>query len=439
MLFSKKLHTQIHNLQLQLDQKDAVLTAIQRSMAMVEFDMDANVVGSNILFQQAMGYSAAELKGVNHKRFCDSAYSASSDYQQFWASLRSGQPFIGQVERRKSNGDAIWLEAIYNPIKDLNGKITGFVKFATDITAKVLESSKNKSLQQALNHVMATIEFTLDGKILAANDNFLKTMGYSEKELLGCYHRQLCPAEFVNSEEYTRLWDNLRKGKFFSGRILRIAKDGSTRWLEASYNPIVDDTGKVTGVIKFATDITNHVKEQHEERDSALLAFNTSQQTKNWANEGVSQIQQSVRRVESMAKEIDLTGEDVQKLGEHSLQIGSIVQTIKDIADQTNLLALNAAIEAARAGETGRGFAVVADEVRKLAERTASSTSEITTMVTSIQKQTENAVKGMQQVRSQVEDTATQIGKVGEVIGQIHSGAESVVAAVEKVAKQRNE
>jgi methyl-accepting chemotaxis protein len=172
----------------------------------------------------------------------------------------------------------------------------------------------------------------------------------------------------------TQLWDQLRSGRFFSGQIKRIARDGSERWLEASYNPVFDESGKVVSVIKFATDITTNVQTQKQERDSALFAFNTSQQTRHWAEEGVNNISDSVSNIENMANEIATAAQSVQSLGKHSQQIGTIVQTIKDIADQTNLLALNAAIEAARAGETGRGFAVVADEVRKLAERTSMST-----------------------------------------------------------------
>jgi methyl-accepting chemotaxis protein len=123
-----------------------------------------------------------------------------------------------------------------------------------------------------------------------------------------------------------------------------------------------------------------------------------------------------------MANEIATAAQSVQSLGKHSQQIGTIVQTIKDIADQTNLLALNAAIEAARAGETGRGFAVVADEVRKLAERTSMSTAEISGMVTAIQNQTGTAVNNMDQIKTLVEGSVDQVNKVGDVINQIRQG-----------------
>nr|WP_276608578.1 methyl-accepting chemotaxis protein [Aquitalea denitrificans] len=173
---------------------------------------------------------------------------------------------------------------------------------------------------------------------------------------------------------------------------------------------------------------------QQQERDSALFAFNTSQQTRHWAEEGVNNITDSVAYIENMSQQIATAAKSVESLGQHSQQINAIVQTIKDIADQTNLLALNAAIEAARAGETGRGFAVVADEVRKLAERTSSSTSEISGMVTAIQSQTNTAVHNMDQIKDLVADSVEQVNKVGTVINQIRQGADSVVTAIHQIA-----
>ncbi|NWK79825.1 PAS domain S-box protein [Aquitalea sp. LB_tupeE] len=433
-MFNSKLKETIQNQARMIAQQKAVLDAIGLSMARVTFDMNANVVESNHAFQQVMGYSAEVLPGMNHRTFCEASYANSSEYQAFWNSLRKGSPFAGRVKRLRRDGKVVWLEATYNPIKNEQGQVCGFVKFAADITLRVEEELRNKAVLAAMNRVMASIEFSIDGVIRMVNPNFLRTMGYQESELIGQHHRRLCTMEYAQSREYIQLWEQLRSGQFYSGQVLRIARDGSERWLEASYNPVFDDHGQVVSIIKFATDITANIAAQKQERDSALFAFNTSQQTRHWAEEGVKNISESVNNIETMANEIATAAQGVQSLGEHSQQIGTIVQTIKDIADQTNLLALNAAIEAARAGETGRGFAVVADEVRKLAERTSLSTAEISGMVNAIQLQTGKAVSNMDQIKHLVEGSVGQVNKVGEVISQIRTGAESVVTAIQQLA-----
>ena len=124
----------------------------------------------------------------------------------------------------------------------------------------------------------------------------------------------------------------------------------------------------------------------------------------------------------------------IQDLGQHSDQISQIVNVIKEIADQTNLLALNAAIEAARAGEQGRGFAVVADEVRKLAERTSSSTQEITIMVERIQSGTHAAIASMDGGVKRVTMGAALAGQAGEAINGIKGAVDQVVRAVNEMS-----
>lgn len=113
-----------------------------------------------------------------------------------------------------------------------------------------------KKIFAAINQSQAVIEFDPSGNILHANDLFLQTFGYSLAEIKGRHHRLFVDREFQNSPDYQRFWERLRQGENLPGEYRRIAKDGREVVINASYNPVTDDTGKVYKVIKFATDVT---------------------------------------------------------------------------------------------------------------------------------------------------------------------------------------
>ncbi|MFK7733217.1 MAG: PAS domain-containing protein [Pseudomonadales bacterium] len=257
------------------------MEAIHRVQCVIEFDMDGTIIWANENFLTALGYNLSEIVGQHHRIFCDPEYTNSPAYKEFWQGLASGSYASGEYMRLTKDGESIWINASYNPVLDEDGKPVKVVKFATDVTAATIEHAETESMLNAMHRVQAIIEFELDGTIVHANDNFLQAMGYQLEEVVGKHHRIFCEDEFVRSAEYATLWKNLGEGRFDSGEYLRIAKDGSQIWINASYNPVFDANGVVQKVVKFATDITEaklqaadfQGKIQAIDREQAVVEF----------------------------------------------------------------------------------------------------------------------------------------------------------------------
>jgi methyl-accepting chemotaxis protein len=262
------------------------LEAINRSNAIIYFDLSGIILGVNDIFLDAMGYGAGnhdEIIGKHHSIFVCKEYAKSLEYEKFWDILRSGKYYQGDFERRKKDGSIINLQATYNPIFDEDNKITKVMKIATDITSIV----KNKNQIEAINRSTAFISFNTEGVILNVNSIFLETMGYKSNDknkLIGKHHSIFLTYEYSNSDEYSKFWENLGKGKFLDGIFERLKVDGSTVHLQASYNPVFDSKGNVIEVVKIATDVTDAVnsKKKIEELTSNLtIELENSQKLKN--------------------------------------------------------------------------------------------------------------------------------------------------------------
>jgi methyl-accepting chemotaxis protein len=436
MLFNTHKKT-INTLQHTLAQQTSLLDAIERSMAVIEFDLHGTVLRANDNFLKTMGYRAEQIAGQSHRMFCTPAFARSAEYNQLWSGLRNGQFQSGTFERVGGNGLSVWLEASYNPVRDDAGQVIKVVKYAMDVTPRLQAESEANAKLQAIDRAMAVIEFNLDGTIITANTNFLQRMGYSLAQVQGQHHRLFCTAEMANSTAYGDFWGRLNQGELFSGQFERVDKNGQAVWLEANYNPVYDASGRLCKVVKFASDVTAMVQQHSADAASAAQAYHISLSTRDIAEKGAEVIQQTASGMRDIAADIDGSSQLIAKLGERSQQITAIVNTIRGIADQTNLLALNAAIEAARAGEQGRGFAVVADEVRQLAARTSGSTTEISSMIAMIQDETRQAIHSMDGTRERAAQGVDLANRAGTVILQIRQGTSEAVQAVSAFANER--
>ena len=234
----------------------AMLAALNKSQAVIQFDARGIILDANQNFLDAMGYSLAEIKGQHHRMFVDPADARKPEYEQFWNKLRAGEYQSAEYRRIGKGGREIWIQASYNPVADASGKIYKVVKYATDITAARLRSADHMGQIEAIGKSQAVIEFNLDGTIINANENFLSTMGYTLPQIQGRHHSMFVEPAYAGSREYQSFWENLRDGQYQSAEYKRIGNDGREVWIQASYNPIYDNNGKPFKVVKYATDIT---------------------------------------------------------------------------------------------------------------------------------------------------------------------------------------
>jgi methyl-accepting chemotaxis protein len=452
---------------------EAKFAALDKVQAIIEFDLDGRILTANQNFLNAMGYTLPEIVGQHHSMFVEPAYKESAEYRDFWKRLRGGSFTAAQFPRLAKGGKEIWIEASYNPIMGRDGKPCKVVKFATDITRQKAETADLAGQVAAIRKSQAVIEFTLDGIILDANDNFLSTVGYALAEIKGQHHSMFVEPAYRASAEYASFWASLKRGEYQAAQYRRVGKGGREVWIQASYNPILDASGRPYKVVKFATDITDQitllerlrrmidqnfaeidkaVAHSGKESDSALHAAQSTSQAVQVTAAASEELASSVAEVaatmskskaatDSAFEQAVSAGEFTKRLSEATAAMTGIVNLIQNITSQINLLALNATIESARAGEAGRGFAVVAQEVKNLANQAAKAAEQITGEIAGVQAISGNVVGALESIRGSVDAmrghimaTAASVDQQTTVTRDMSAGMQGTARDVKAIA-----
>ena len=233
-----------------------LLAALGKLQGLMQFDLRGCVSDANAFALDLFGYQRDELLGQPHQLLCLATRERQQEERQFWSLLAEGQSQAGEFRRVDKQGREVWIQARYVPLSHDGGQPDHVIALIDDITATMHARQDFSGKIQAIERVQAVIEFDLQGRVLRANDNFLRTFGYQEQELLGRHHRMFCTEEDVRASSYRQLWEGLERGQFQSGEFRRLDKLGREVWIQASYNPILDVDGRPLKVIKFATDIT---------------------------------------------------------------------------------------------------------------------------------------------------------------------------------------
>ncbi len=452
------------------------VTAISKSQAVIEFNLDGTILTANDNFLSVVGYSLDEVRGKHHSMFVDADYAKSTAYKEFWAKLNRGEFHSDEFKRIGKGGKVCYIQATYNPIQNRDGSLMKVVKYATDSTDLVKMRAEMALFKPMVESAKVNLMLCdLDFNIKYINPASLETLTRIEKHL-PIKASQIVGASidiFHKDPAHQRTMLASDKNLPHNAKI-RVGPET----LDLNAVAIYDASGKYVGPMVNWSVITEQVQmadnfestvaaiasvvssssteleasaqgmaasSEETTRQAQAVAAASEQATRNVqtvassAEELTASIREIAGRVQEASqisqvavRQASETTETMAKLGVSSQEIGQVVKVITSIAQQTNLLALNATIEAARAGEAGKGFAVVANEVKELARQTARATEEISNKIAGVQSETASAV-------SAIKDIAAVINKINEISTTIAGAVEEQNAATSEISRNVGE
>lgn len=406
------------------------VSAINRAQAVIEFNLDGTILAANDNFLKTVGYSLNEIQGQHHKMFCDGEYTKSQDYKDFWNRLASGEFVAGEFKRQGKTGKEIWINASYNPIFNADGKPFKVVKFATDVTASKMSAAEYEGKINAISKAQAVIEFNLDGTIISANENFLKTVGYSLNEVQGKHHRMFCDDKYTASGDYANFWSKLNRGEFDSGRYLRYGAGGKPIWIQATYNPILDVNGRPYKVVKFATDITEQVKMEES--------------IKHKAEEDQKKVDQLLQVVQKAAAG-DLTAQVLLEGNDAICQLGSgikhMMEDLRTVISKVVSSANTCGNSSQNIDEQAKFVSKGAQSLNRTVEEMNKSIEEFTASIGLIAENTKSANQLAKETQKEAETGSQAISKSIEAMELINKSSEDIsdiVKVIGEIASQTN-
>jgi methyl-accepting chemotaxis protein len=401
----------------------AIVDAINASQAVIELGLDGTILYFNDNFRKTMGYELGEVKGKHHSLFVDQAYAKSAEYREFWEKLARGEFAQARYKRLAKGGKVVWLDAMYKTVFDSRGKPLKVIKFARDISETSIKMADIQGQLEAIGKSQAVIEFTLDGTIITANENFLKTTGYSLAELKDRHHSLFVDQAETQGPEYQLFWERLKRGEYVSGQFKRRAKDGREIWIQASYNPILDLEGRPYKVVKFAADITEQVKASRIEKV-------------------VREILQAV----DAAKDKDLTRRvstdegttDVKSLGSG---VNELLETLGRLIDVVREASQESVAAATSITQGSRDLATRTEQQAASLEETAATTEQLAASVKSTAQASRQAAIHAEEARSVAEEGGQTVGQAVEAMTRIEQAStriSEITTVIEEIAFQTN-
>ena len=295
------------------------------------------------------------------------------------------------------------------------GKSEGFVVEWANAKERLLNNDYRNQME-AISRVQAIISFTPDGQILSANENFEKSMGYKLSEIVGKHHSMFVDKDYAASGAYQDFWRDMREGRFRADEFVRYSKSGKPIYLQASYNPILDEKGKVMKVVKFATDVTDRVNAVNTLGDGLkeLAAGNLDQHIDTVFPENLERLRHdfnnSVQQLEAA----------INSIGANANNISSSAEEVRSAADSLSK-------------RTEQQAASI--------EETAAALEEITTTVADSSRRAEEAGQLVARTRENAERSGEVVKEAIEAMSAIENSSgqiANIIGVIDEIAFQTN-
>ena len=398
--------------------KEQKLAAVDEIICMLEFSSDGDVVDAGGKALKAFGQSAQQIRRKTYSSFCNADGEVSRRDMDLWATASRGEVIRGEFQRGLDDGNQVWLDGLYSPLLDRAGQVERVFLAGIDITKSRAQRIDFEARFAAADSGLAIAEFDVDGRVLSANENLLKYLGHSRREIIGEHHSAFCSPDFVQTDEYREFWLGLARGESWVGRMAHVDRYNGDVHLHSIYCPIRDEHGEISRIIAYSINETRQTRFERLALKSADGILSETQRVKTSATVLSTKLAEMATRAHSSREQAEHSCENLvtgrtafETARGSSTEISKVVEVIGDIAGQTNLLAFNASVEAARAGEHGIGFSIVAEEVRKLAERNADAARKITRLVEDADREFESSSRKVDETLEGLRAIAKNLGE----------------------------